>query len=135
MLFTPEHDLFRTTVREFLAHEISPRCEEWEHAEGFPAHDVFPKLAQLGLIGLEYAPADGGQGADHWYTVVLCEELGRLDCNAVPMGFNVQAYYATASLAEHGSAELKARWLAPSLRGELVAAIAVTETSWPDPAS
>ncbi len=125
--FTAEHEAFRKTVRDFLAGEVAPHVDAWEEAGIFPARELFPKFASIGAIGLEYAEADGGQGADHWYTVVLSEELGRVDGNAIPMAFNVQAYYATASLAEHGSPELKERWLVPSMRGELVAAIAVTE--------
>jgi citronellyl-CoA dehydrogenase len=125
--FSAEHEAFRKTVRDLIAKEIAPHVDAWEEAGIFPAREVFTKFASIGALGLEYAETDGGQGADHWYSVVLAEELGRVDCNAVPMGFNVQAYYATASLAEHGSRELKDAWLLPSMRGELVAAIAVTE--------
>ncbi|HTD76431.1 MAG TPA: acyl-CoA dehydrogenase family protein, partial [Chloroflexota bacterium] len=85
MRFTSDHDLFRQTVREFLTREINPRVEEWEQAQQFPAHEVLPSLAQLGLLGLEYDAADGGQGADHWYTVIFGEELGRIPCGGVPM--------------------------------------------------
>src|SRR2546423_257989 len=127
MRFTSEHDLFRTTVRDFFEHEINPRCDEWERAEQLPAHEVFPKLAEIGLIGLEYAPADGGQGADHWYTVILGEELGRIPCGGVPMAIAVHTDMATPSLARFGTAALKERYLAPALRGEMVSAVAVTE--------
>jgi citronellyl-CoA dehydrogenase len=125
--FTAEHDLFRRTVREFLAREISPHVDEWEQAHGFPAHAVFPKLAEIGLLGLEYDPADGGQGADHWYTVIFGEELGRIPCGGVPMAIAVHTDMATPSLARFGSAELKQEYLAPALRGEMVSAVAVTE--------
>src|SRR5207302_4489783 len=77
MRFTSEHELFRQTVRDFVGHEINPHVDAWEQAHSFPAHELFPKLAEIGLIGLEYDPADGGQGADHWYTVIFGEELGR----------------------------------------------------------
>ena len=66
MHFTAEHHLFRRTVRDFLAREISPHVDDWEHAHGFPAHEVFPKLAEIGLLGLEYEPADGGQASTGW---------------------------------------------------------------------
>src|SRR5216684_4162081 len=127
MHFTSEHDLFRTTVRQFFEHEVNPRCDEWERAEQFPAHEVFPRLAEIGLIGLEYALADGGQGADHWYTVILGEELGRIPCGGVPMAIAVHTDMATPSLARFGSRELKEKYLAPALRGEMVSAVAVTE--------
>ena len=93
----------------------------------FPAHELFKALGTAGLLGLEYDPAYGGQGADHSYTVVLGEELGRMGCAGVAMAIAVQNDMATPSLHSHGSHELKQRYLAPALRGEMVAAIAVTE--------
>ena len=67
--FTDEHEMFRKTVRDFVEHEINPHADEWEAAGMFPAHELFPKMGALGLLGLEYDPAYGGQGADHLYTV------------------------------------------------------------------
>ncbi|HLG92203.1 MAG TPA: acyl-CoA dehydrogenase family protein, partial [Acidimicrobiales bacterium] len=127
MVFDQDHDLFRSTVRSVVEKEIEPHVEEWEQAEAFDAHELFPKLAAAGLLGLEYDPAYGGQGADHWYTVILGEELGRAGCGAVPMAIAVQTDMATPSLHRYGSHELKQRYLAPALRGEMVASIAVTE--------
>jgi len=126
--FTEEHELFRATVREFVQKEVEPYVGEWEERGMFPAHELFPKLAALGLLGLEYDPAYGGEGADHWYTVVAAEEFGRhCSANAVLMAWCVQAYMATPSLHEHGSEDLKQRFLVPSIKGELVSSIAVTE--------
>jgi citronellyl-CoA dehydrogenase len=122
-----EYDAFRKLVRDVVARDVAPYVDQWEEQGWFPAHQLFARFGDAGLLGVEYAVEDGGQGGDHWHTVVLCEEFGRIDGNAIPMAFNVQAYYATASLAEHGTTELKQRWLAPSMRGELVASIAVSE--------
>ena len=66
----------------------------------FPAHELFPKLGGLGLLGLEYDPAYGGQGADHLFSVILCEELAGSGCGGVPMAIGVQTMMATPSLAE-----------------------------------
>lgn len=127
MQFTDDHNMFRKTVRDFIEREINPHVEEWESAGTFPARELFPKLGAAGLLGLEYDPDLGGQGADHSYTMIFCEELGRAHCAGVPMAINVQANMATPSLAEIGTPELKARYLAPAIRGEMVAAIAVSE--------
>jgi citronellyl-CoA dehydrogenase len=127
MLFTADHDMFRQAARGVLAREVAPHVEQWERAGAFPAHDLFKALAAAGLLGLEYDPAYGGQGADHSYTVILGEELGRMGCAGVAMAVAVQTDMATPSLHRHGSHELKQRYLAPALRGEMVAAIAVTE--------
>ncbi len=127
MRMTEEHEAFRKTVRNFVEREVNPYVDEWEAAGTFPAHELFAKLGALGLIGLEYDPEYGGQGADHSYTVVLGEELGRIDCGGVPMAITVQTDMATPSLHRFGSDELKRKYLVPALRGEMVASIAVTE--------
>jgi len=128
LLFTEDHEAFRQSVRGVLEREVVPHTEEWEEAEIFPAHQLFKALGAAGLFGLEYDPAYGGQGADHSYTVVLGEELGRMGCAGVAMAVAVQTDMATPSLHRFGSHELKERFLAPALRGEMVASIAVTES-------
>ena len=127
MQFTADHEAFRQAARGVLEREVTPHAQEWEEAGIFPAHELFKALGAAGLLGLEYDPAYGGQGADHSYTVVLGEELGRMGCAGVAMAIAVQNDMATPSLHSHGSHELKQRYLAPALRGEMVAAIAVTE--------
>jgi citronellyl-CoA dehydrogenase len=127
MIFTEEHNAFRQSVRGILEREIVPHAGEWEEAGTFPAHTVFKALGQAGLLGLEYDPAYGGQGADHSYTVILGEELGRMGCPGVAMAVTVQTDMATPSLHRFGGHELKETYLAPALRGEMVTSIAVTE--------
>ena len=75
MKFTAEHDQFRKVVRDIVENEINPHVDEWEEAGIFPAHELFPKLAAIGALGLEYPEEMGGQGAAHSLTVVLGEEL------------------------------------------------------------
>jgi citronellyl-CoA dehydrogenase len=125
--FTPEHEAFRASVRDFVDHEVQPHVDAWEAAGMFPAHELFGKLAKLGALGLEYDPEYGGGGADHLFTVVLCEELGRIDAGGPGMAIGVQIMMATPSLHEFGTHEQKQRFLVPALRGEAVAASAVTE--------
>jgi citronellyl-CoA dehydrogenase len=124
---TDEHRLFRKTLRDLLEREIEPHVEEWERNKSFPAHELFPRLAAVGLLGLEYDEAYGGMGADHSFTVVAGEELGRVSCGGVPMAIAVQMSMATPALHRYGSPELKQRFLLPAVRGEMVASIAVTE--------
>jgi citronellyl-CoA dehydrogenase len=124
---TDEHHIFRKTLRDLFEREIDPYVDGWEAARTFPAHELFPKLGAVGLLGLEYDEAYGGMGADHSFTVVAGEEMGRISCGGVPMAMAVQMSMATPALARFGSHELKEQYLAPSIRGELVASIAVTE--------
>lgn len=125
--FTAEHQAFRTTVRTFVEREIDPHVDAWEAAGRMPTHDLFKQMGALGFLGLEYDPAYGGGGADHLFSVVLAEEIGRVDAAGVGMAIAVQTDMATPSLHRFGSPELKERFLAPAIRGEMVTAIAVTE--------
>jgi len=127
MPFTEDHEHFRRVVRQFVENEINPHVDAWEAAGMMPLHDVFRTMADLGMLGLEFDPEFGGQGADHLFTVVLAEEFGRADHGSIGMALGVQVDMATPSLHEFGSSELKARYLAPAMRGEMVASIAVTE--------
>jgi citronellyl-CoA dehydrogenase len=125
--FTQEHEMFRKTLRSFVEREINPHIEEWEEAEIYPAHQILRKLGDMGALGVCYPPEFGGMGADFWYTVVLCEELGRINAGGVPMSIAVHTDMATPALADHGSDELRQKFLQPAIEGKMLAAIAVTE--------
>jgi citronellyl-CoA dehydrogenase len=127
MEFTEEHRAFRAMLRRFVAHEILPHVDDWEAKGSFPAHELFKKLGDLGVLGLEYDAAYGGVEADHLYTVILGEELGRANCTGVPMAISVQTNMATPALHKYGTPELKERYLRPAITGDAVCAIAVTE--------
>ena len=127
MQFTEEHEHFRKSLRRLVDEEINPYVDAWEEAGTFPAHELFPKLGELGALGLEYDPDFGGGGADHSFTYVLAQELGRVDCAGVPMAIAVETSMATPALARYGSDELKRTYLEPTLRGEMVCSIAVSE--------
>ncbi|WGH84249.1 acyl-CoA dehydrogenase family protein [Auritidibacter ignavus] len=118
---------FRAGVRSFCDKEIVPRMNQWEDAGVFDAHELFPKLAAAGYLGLGYPEEDGGEGAPMEYQMVFAEELAKGNTAGVSMAINVQMHMATPSLARFGSPELKEQYLRPALAGQQVAAIAVTE--------
>lgn len=125
--FTEEHEMFRKSVRAFVEREIKPYVDEWEAAEIAPLHTLFKKMGDLGFLGLNYPEAFGGAEADIWFTVVLAEELAQAGAAGIPMAIFVQTDMATPALAEHGSDALREKYLAPAIRGDMVAAIAVSE--------
>lgn len=127
MRLTEDHRALADTVRRFVDTEINPHVDAWEAAGRAPLHDLFPSAAALGLLGLEYDPAYGGEGADPSFQLAAAEEYGRIHAAGVGMALGVQAMMATPSLHEYGSAELKERYLAPAIAGTAVTAIAVTE--------
>ena len=127
MQFTPEHDALRRMTRQFVENQINPFVDEWEEAGIFPAHELFRKMGELGLLGICKPVENGGMGLDYSYNMVVVEELGRISCGGVPMAIGVQTDMATPALARFGSAELRAKYLTPAITGDMVASIAVSE--------
>lgn len=127
MLFTPEHEELRRTVARFVETEINPNVDAWEEAEQFPAHEVFKKLGDLGLLGIKYDPAYGGLGLDFSYSMVMAEELGLVNCGGVPMAIGVHTDMSTPALNRFGSDAVKRDFLAPSIAGDIVSCLGVSE--------
>ncbi|HKX38350.1 MAG TPA: acyl-CoA dehydrogenase family protein, partial [Burkholderiales bacterium] len=127
MKFTHEHEEIRRNLKRLIDDEINPHVDAWEDAEQFPAHEVFKKLGNLGLLGLTKPEAYGGAGLDWSYAMVMAETLGHIRCGGVPMAIGVQTDMATPALARFGSDELRREFLAPSIAGDYVACIGVSE--------
>lgn len=127
MLFTPDHDAMRKTMRDFIEKELNPHVNEWERAGAFPIHEVFKKMGDLGLLGVTKPVEFGGLGLDYSYGLAVAEELGLCQCGGVPLSIGVQTDMATPALARFGSDELRRNYLTGAIAGELVAAIAVSE--------
>lgn len=127
MAFTEQHDQLRETVARFVENELNPFVDEWEKIEQFPAHEVFKKLGDLGLLGIKYDPEYGGLGLDFSYSMVMAEETGLTHCGGVPMAIGVQTDMCTPALNRFGSEELKREYLAPAIAGDMVGCIGVSE--------
>jgi len=127
MNLTPEHRALSDTVTRFVEKELNPFVPEWEKAEQFPAHEVFKKLGDLGLLGLKYPEEFGGAGLDFSYSMVMAEALGTCGCAGVPMAIGVQTDMCTPALARFGSDELRREFLAPTIAGDYVGCLGVSE--------
>jgi citronellyl-CoA dehydrogenase len=127
MEFTDQHRQLDDTVTKFVRNEINPHVEEWERAEGFPAHELFKKLGDLGLLGLKYPEAYGGLGLDFSYSMVMAEALGTATCGGVPMAIGVHTDMCTPALGRFGTDELRREFLAPAIAGDMVGCIGVSE--------
>lgn len=123
---TPEHGLFRSTVRKFVQEELAPRAREFDE-KGRIDKRLFKRMGELGMLGLRYDPKWGGAGLDWSFTAVMFEEIARCDNAGVAMGISVHTDMATPSLHQFGSDELRRRYLVPAIKGEMVSAVAVTE--------
>ena len=113
-------------VREFCEKELAPHALEWDEAGEFP-RDLFRRFGELGLLGIRHDPAWGGSGLDYWYVVAYAEELVRSRNAGVGTAMLVQGEMATPIVGELGTDEQKREFLAPALRGEKVAALAISE--------
>ena len=125
--FKPEHEQFRAMLRDWVAREIAPFVNEWDEAETFP-RELYRKASEIGLLGMGYPEEYGGTPIDIFYRLIAAEELARPGCGGVNASLNSHTIGLPPVLA-HGSAELKARIIPPVLRGEKIAALAVTEPS------
>ena len=123
---TPEHEIFRNTVRRFVENELAPRAREFDKM-GHIDKSLFRKMGELGMLGLRYDPKWGGSGLDWSFTAVMFEEIVRCDNAGVALGISVHTDMATPSLHEFGTDALREKYLVPAIRGELLGAIAVTE--------
>ena len=127
MMYTHEHEELQRSLKKFIEAEINPHVEEWEEAEIFPAHELFRKMGSLGFLGVNKPVEYGGMGLDYSYAIAMAEALGHIQCGGVPMAIGVQTDMATPALARFGSDDLRKEFLAPSISGDFVACLGVSE--------
>ena len=126
-VFTDEHRAITRTMEAVIAKEINPYVDEWEKERIFPAHELFKKLGDAGLLGIHKPEQFGGLGLDYTYNVAAAMALGDINCSAIPMAIGVQTDMATPALAKYGSDELREQYLKPAISGDYVACIGVSE--------
>ena len=126
MIFSEQHQALRASIRAFIDKEINPNVSEWEKAETIP-RELFKEAGRLGFLGITKPTEFGGAGLDYTYNTVWAAELGHCHAGGVATSLGVQTDMATPSLAEHGSDELRREFLAPTIAGDKVACIGVSE--------
>ncbi len=124
--FTEDHQAFRRTVRELCEKELAPHAREWDAAAEFP-EALFRTFGELGLFGICRDPAWGGSGLDYWYVVAYAEELVRCRNAGLAMAMLVHGEIAIPVIDDIGTDEQKREFLAPAIRGERIAALAISE--------
>lgn len=129
MQFTAEHDALKTSLETFIEREINPYVDEWEDEGIFPAKELFKKMGDAGFLGINHPTEFGGSGLDYSYGLVFAETVGTIHCGALPMAIGVQTDMATPALARFGNDEVRREFLAPSISGDFVACLGVSEPS------
>jgi citronellyl-CoA dehydrogenase len=129
LVFPPildEHRQLRDTVRRYAEEKLAPHRSEWDKAGEFP-RQVFRDLADLGVLGIRFAPEYGGLGQDWWMTLAYIEGLMYSRNAGLLMSVLVDTDMATPIIDEIGTDEQKKEFLEPVIRGDMVAALGVTE--------
>lgn len=123
-LFTEEHEMFRASVRRFLEREVLPYHDQWEE-QGYVDREVWLKAGENGFLCPTMPEEYGGAGVDKMYSVVLKEEVARV--NATGLGFSLHSEIVAPYILRYGSEEQKARILPAMATGEVIGAIAMSE--------
>ncbi|MGH7325772.1 MAG: acyl-CoA dehydrogenase family protein [Candidatus Rokuibacteriota bacterium] len=122
--FTPEQEALSRTLRAFARKELASRSQRWDKSGEFP-WDAWRQMGELGLFGLRAPAAYGGQEADLVTTGIAIEEISRGDFSCT---YGIQlASLAGEIIGRNGSDEVRKRWLPPTIQGDAVMAIALTE--------
>lgn len=126
LYFTEEHQLFRASLRDFLQKEVVPHIEKWEKS-GTIDRFIWKKFGDMGFFGINYPEAYGGMNLDLFYTVVFLEELQKIKSSGFAAAMWAHAYLAMTHLNAEGSEQIKNDYLTPSISGEKIGALCVTE--------
>uniref|UniRef100_A0AC34Q5W2 Acyl-CoA dehydrogenase n=1 Tax=Panagrolaimus sp. JU765 TaxID=591449 RepID=A0AC34Q5W2_9BILA len=140
LLYGPNHLAFANSITQYINTRINPFVDEWEKNKIFPAKVVFNELGKLGVFGVNkpigwhlfgrcniHLSGYGGLGLDFSYSVLVAETMGKINCGAIPMAIAVQSDMATPALSDYGSDYLKREFLLPSMLGERVSCLGVSE--------
>ncbi len=126
LFFKEEHELFRTSLQDFFSSEVTPNINKWEE-EGKVDRAVLKKMGEMGFLGLEVEEKYRGMGLDFMYTTVLAEELGRTGCAGFGTVISAHSYLAMNYLIHAGSDFVKDKYLSPSVTGEMIGSLSMTE--------
>lgn len=124
--FSEEHDLFRASLRDFLQKEVVPHIEKWEKT-GTIERFIWKKFGEMGFFGIPYPEAFGGLNLDLFYTVILLEELQKIKSSGFAAAIWAHAYLAMTHLNAEGDERIKKEYLAPSIAGEKIGALCISE--------
>ncbi len=126
MYFTEEHQLFRKSLQDFLKKEVVPHIEKWEKT-GIIDRFIWKKFGEMGYFGLAYPEEYGGLDLDLFYTVILLEELQKINSGGFAAAIWAHCYLAMTHINKEGNHFIKENYLAPSISGEKIGCLCITE--------
>ena len=126
MYFTEEHNLFRKSFQDFLKKEVVPNIDAWEKS-GTIDRSIWKKFGDMGFFGIAYPEAYGGLNLDLFYTVIFLEELQKINSGGFAAAMWAHTYLAMTHLNKEGDQAIKEKYLAPSIAGDKIGCLCVTE--------
>ena len=124
--FTEEHQMFRESLRDFLNKEVVPHIEKWE-STGTIERFIWKKFGEMGFFGIRYPETYGGLNLDLFYTVIFLEELQKVKSAGFAAAMWAHSYLAMTHLNAEGDERIKQEYLAPSISGDMIGALCITE--------
>ncbi|NJB70663.1 alkylation response protein AidB-like acyl-CoA dehydrogenase [Saonia flava] len=124
--FSEEHHLFRESLRDFLKKEVVPHIDKWEKT-GTIERFIWKKFGDMGYLGLTYPIHYGGMDLDLFYMVILLEELQRVNSGGFAAAIWAHMYLAMTHLNKEGDHRIKTEYLAPSIAGDKIGCLCITE--------
>jgi len=128
MYFTEEHDAFRASFKAFLQKEVVPFIDKWEKT-GTIERFIWKKFGEMGYFGLCTPEQYGGLDLDLFYTVIFLEELQKVNSGGFAAAIWAHEYLAMTHLNKEGTEFIKQKYLVPSVEGDKVGCLCITEPS------
>ncbi|GMN11955.1 acyl-CoA dehydrogenase family protein [Croceitalea sp. MTPC9] len=126
MYFTEEHQLFRESLKDFLQKEVVPHIDKWEET-GTIERFIWKKFGEMGYFGLATPESEEGLGLDLFYTVILLEELQKINSGGFAAAIWAHVYLAMTHLNKNANDAQKKAYLIPSVNGDKIGCLGVTE--------
>lgn len=126
MYFTEEHNLFRKSLQDFLQKEVVPHIEKWEET-GLIDRFIWKKFGDMGFFGIKYPETYGGLDLDLFYTVILLEELQKINSAGFAAAIWAHMYLAMTHLNAEGNEAIKQKYLVPSISGDKIGCLCISE--------
>ncbi len=126
MYFTEEHELFRKSLQDFLQKEVVPHIDKWEET-GIIDRFIWEKFGEMGFFGLNYPEEYGGLDLDLFYTVILLEELQKINSGGFAAAIWAHVYLAMTHVNKEGDHAIKEKYLTVSITGEKIGCLCITE--------
>ena len=126
MYFTEEHEVFRESFKDFLQKEVVPHIDKWEET-GTIERFIWKKFGEMGYFGLSTPEEYGGLDLDLFYTIIFLEEMQKINSGGFAAAMWAHEYLAMTHLNKEGNHQQKLKYLVPSVEGDLIGCLCVTE--------